>query len=72
MRLHGQQCADHCHRLLRHRFEEELDPVTLHNSALCHMDTDPGGGFRKLNHLLGLGACDMSAVWVWGVDGSDC
>ncbi len=26
--------------------------VTLHNSALINMDTDPTGGFRKLNFLL--------------------
>lgn len=36
------------------RCEEELDPVTLHNSALAHMDSDPGAGFKKLNHLLSL------------------
>ncbi|KXZ54715.1 hypothetical protein GPECTOR_4g783 [Gonium pectorale] len=34
------------------RAEEELDPVTLHNSALINMDTDPTGGFKKLNFLL--------------------
>ncbi|DBA87125.1 TPA: hypothetical protein ACH3X2_005245 [Trebouxia sp. C0005] len=34
------------------RTEEELDPVTLHNSALFNMDSDPTGGFRKLSHLL--------------------
>lgn len=34
------------------RSEEELDPVTLHNSALVNMDTDPTGGFKKLNFLL--------------------
>jgi len=34
------------------RSEEELDPVTLHNTALMNMDTDPSGGFRKLNFLL--------------------
>jgi tetratricopeptide repeat protein 30 len=26
--------------------------VTLHNSALINMDTDPTGGFKKLNFLL--------------------
>jgi len=26
--------------------------VTLHNSALFNMDSDPTGGFRKLSHLL--------------------
>lgn len=30
--------------------------MTLHNSALAHMDSDPGGGFKKLNHLLSLRA----------------
>ncbi|XRB01471.1 tetratricopeptide repeat protein 30 [Pycnococcus provasolii] len=34
------------------RAEEELDPVTLHNTALMNMDTDPTGGFKKLNYLL--------------------
>lgn len=34
------------------RTEEELDPVTLHNSALINMDSDPTGGFKKLNFLL--------------------
>ena len=34
------------------RGEEELDPVTLHNTGLMNMDTDPSGGFRKLNFLL--------------------
>lgn len=34
------------------RLEEELDPVTLHNQALLHMDEDPSNGFRKLNYLL--------------------
>jgi hypothetical protein len=29
--------------------------VTLHNSALMHMDTDPGGGLKKLNFLLASG-----------------
>ena len=28
--------------------------MTLHNSALAHMGIDPGGGFKKLNHLLSL------------------
>jgi hypothetical protein len=32
--------------------QEELDPVTLHNLALMHMDADPTGGFRKFNFLL--------------------
>ncbi|CAM9370910.1 unnamed protein product [Chrysoparadoxa australica] len=34
------------------RSEEELDPVTLHNQALMHMEEEPTGGFRKLNFLL--------------------
>lgn len=41
------------------RGEEELDPVTLHNSALAAMESDPAGGFRKLNYLLGLGEGGM-------------
>ena len=38
------------------RLEQELDPVTLHNQALTHFDTDPTGGFEKLNFLIGLEA----------------
>eukprot|EP01006_Ploeotia_vitrea_P056421 TRINITY_DN68099_c2_g17_i1.p1 TRINITY_DN68099_c2_g17~~TRINITY_DN68099_c2_g17_i1.p1 ORF type:complete len:679 (-),score=66.10 TRINITY_DN68099_c2_g17_i1:114-2150(-) len=34
------------------RTEDELDPVTLHNTALMEMDEDPTSGFRKLNFLL--------------------
>ena len=34
------------------RAEEELDPVTLHNQALMKIESDPSGGFRKLNFLL--------------------
>ncbi|KAI8836789.1 hypothetical protein BJ741DRAFT_605193 [Chytriomyces cf. hyalinus JEL632] len=34
------------------RLEQELDPVTLHNQALTHMDQDPSTGFEKLNFLL--------------------
>eukprot|EP00793_Prasinoderma_coloniale_P001550 PRCOL_00003354-RA len=34
------------------RADEELDPVTLHNQALMHMDDDPQTGFQKLNFLL--------------------
>lgn len=34
------------------RSEEELDPVTLHNSALVNMDQDPTNGFKKFNYLL--------------------
>ncbi|KAJ3409648.1 Tetratricopeptide repeat protein 30A [Chytridiales sp. JEL 0842] len=34
------------------RLEQELDPVTLHNQALMHMEEDPTGGFEKLTFLL--------------------
>ncbi|ORZ37245.1 tetratricopeptide repeat protein 30B [Catenaria anguillulae PL171] len=34
------------------RLEEELDPVTLHNQALVHMDVEPSTGFEKLIFLL--------------------
>ena len=34
------------------RAEEELDPVSLHNSALMHMETSPADGFKKLNFLI--------------------
>jgi len=34
------------------RNEDELDPVSLQNSALMNMDADPTAGFRKLNFLL--------------------
>ena len=34
------------------RSEHELDHVTLHNRALCHMETDPTGGFHKFVFLL--------------------
>jgi tetratricopeptide repeat protein 30 len=34
------------------RHESELDPVTLHNQALIHMDDDTTGTFEKLNFLL--------------------
>jgi tetratricopeptide repeat protein 30 len=30
----------------------ELDPCTLHNRALIHMDDDPEEGFRTLNFLI--------------------
>lgn len=35
------------------RSEEELDPVTLHNLALMHMEEDPTAGFKKMNWLVG-------------------
>jgi len=34
------------------RADDELDPVTLHNTALMHMEEDPTNGFKKLNFLL--------------------
>merc|ERR1712159_201066 len=34
------------------RGEEELDPVSLHNQALMHMEEDPTQGFKKMNFLL--------------------
>jgi tetratricopeptide repeat protein 30 len=34
------------------RNEDEFDPVTLMNYALMNMETDPSGGFKKLNFLL--------------------
>uniref|UniRef100_A0A7S0YW97 Tetratricopeptide repeat protein 30 n=1 Tax=Polytomella parva TaxID=51329 RepID=A0A7S0YW97_9CHLO len=34
------------------RSEEELDPVTLHNTALINMDSNPTASFKKLNFLL--------------------
>jgi tetratricopeptide repeat protein 30 len=34
------------------RLEHELDQVTLHNQALMNMETDPTGGFEKLDFLL--------------------
>lgn len=34
------------------RTDEELDPVSLHNTALINMNEDPTSGFKKLNFLL--------------------
>ena len=34
------------------RCENKIDPVTLHNQALIHMDSDPTSGLKKLNFLL--------------------
>eukprot|EP00955_Chlamydomonas_euryale_P016717 178293-Chlamydomonas_euryale.AAC.1 len=34
------------------RSEDELDAVSLHNTALLNMDEDPTNGFKKLNFLL--------------------
>eukprot|EP01029_Cantina_marsupialis_P019421 TRINITY_DN4505_c0_g2_i1.p1 TRINITY_DN4505_c0_g2~~TRINITY_DN4505_c0_g2_i1.p1 ORF type:complete len:676 (-),score=189.80 TRINITY_DN4505_c0_g2_i1:1095-3122(-) len=34
------------------RSEDELDPVTLHNQALMHMEEDANTGFRKFNFLI--------------------
>ena len=39
------------------RLEQELDHVTLHNSALMNMDQDPTTGFEKLNFLLSQTPC---------------
>lgn len=39
------------------RNEEELDPVTLHNSALMNMEEDPTTGFEKLTFLLQQSPC---------------
>ena len=44
------------------RADEELDAVTLHNSALVHMASAPAAGFEKLSFLLGAGAERMG----WG------
>ena len=34
------------------RNEEELDPVTLHNTALMNIESDTATAFKKLNFLL--------------------
>ncbi|KAL7061792.1 hypothetical protein AAHC03_0241 [Spirometra sp. Aus1] len=34
------------------RSEEELDHISLHNQALMNMDSNPAGGFHKLQFLL--------------------
>ena len=39
-------------RELPNRNEEELDPVTLHNTALVTMEDDPSAAFNKLTFLL--------------------
>ncbi|KNC47071.1 flagellar associated protein [Thecamonas trahens ATCC 50062] len=39
-------------RCMPPRREEDLDPVTLHNSALFNMDHDPQAGFEKFRFLL--------------------
>jgi len=39
------------------RSEEELDAVTLHNTALMNMETDPTAGFEKLQYLLQQNPC---------------
>ena len=39
-------------RELPNRSEEELDSITLHNTALVTMDEDPSVSFSKLNFLL--------------------
>jgi tetratricopeptide repeat protein 30 len=52
MQLGNTDAAREALREMPPRSEEELDHVTLHNSALANMTTDPSGGFRKLQHLL--------------------
>ena len=44
------------------REEEELDPITLHNSALMNMEEDPTTGFEKLNFLLQQVPCPPEAL----------
>mmetsp|Transcript_4542 Transcript_4542/g.11650 ORF Transcript_4542/g.11650 Transcript_4542/m.11650 type:complete len:654 (+) Transcript_4542:121-2082(+) len=39
------------------RSEEELDPVTLHNTALINMEVDVNAGFDKLQFLLQQNPC---------------
>ena len=39
-------------RELPSRNEEELDPITLHNSAIVSMEEDPSAAFKKLSFLL--------------------
>merc|ERR1719261_516579 len=34
------------------RADEELDPVSLHNTALMRMEVEPSDGFKKLNFLV--------------------
>lgn len=43
------------------RLEEELDHVSLHNSALMNMDDDPTSGFEKFNFLLQQNPCPPEA-----------
>jgi len=50
--LNNTEAAREALREMPPRLEEELDHVTLHNTALANMATDPSGGFRKLQHLL--------------------
>ncbi|KAH0795453.1 TPR Domain containing protein [Histomonas meleagridis] len=40
-------------RELPNRNEDELDPVTLHNTAIVTMEEDPTSAFNKLTFLLG-------------------
>lgn len=49
---HFKEARDHL-RELPSRNEEELDPVTLHNTALVTMEDDPTSSFNKLTFLLG-------------------
>lgn len=41
------------------RDESELDPVTLHNKALMHVDENPNAAFKKLNFLITVFAYDI-------------
>jgi tetratricopeptide repeat protein 30 len=50
------------------RNEEELDAVTLHNTALMNVEEDPETGFEKLQFLLqqnpcppGISTCSVSS-----------
>jgi len=45
------------------RSDEELDPVTLHNRALMHMEEEPTEGFKK--NELARGATTVSSRDVW-------
>jgi tetratricopeptide repeat protein 30 len=47
------------------RAEEELDPVSLHNQALIHMEDDPNGAIRKLDFLLQQTSCPPETFGTW-------
>lgn len=44
------------------REEEELDPISLHNSALMNMESDPTAGLEKLDFLLQQTPCPPEAL----------